>query len=212
MWPQSDKTQDLLNEVAGGDKSAVNRLMDRHRDAVRRMIQMRLDQAVARRVDASDVVQDVMLEASQRLTDYLQNPAMPFHLWLRQLAKDRIIDMHRRHRGAQRRSVDREQNFSGLGSDDQSAADLAGLLRDAELTPAAAALRQEMQNRFLLALEQLEEGDREIIVMRHFEHLGNSEVAEALGLSPPAAGMRYLRAIRKLREVLGTDDASVPGI
>lgn len=212
MWPQSDKTQDLLNEVAGGDKSAVNRLMDRHRDAVRRMIQMRLDQAVARRVDASDVVQDVMLEASQRLTDYLQNPAMPFHLWLRQLAKDRIIDMHRRHRGAQRRSVDREQNFSGLGSDDQSAADLAGLLRDAELTPAAAALRQEMQNRFLLALEQLEEGDREIIVMRHFEHLGNSEVAEALGLSPPAAGMRYLRAIRKLREVLGTDDASVSGI
>lgn len=212
MWPQSDKTQDLLNEVAGGDKSAVNRLMDRHRDAVRRMIQMRLDQAVARRVDASDVVQDVMLEASQRLTDYLQNPAMPFHLWLRQLAKDRIIDMHRRHRGAQRRSVDREQNFSGLGSDDQSAADLAGLLKDAELTPAAAALRQEMQNRFLLALDQLEEGDREIIVMRHFEHLGNSEVADALGLSAPAAGMRYLRAIRKLREVLGSDDASVAGI
>ncbi len=212
MWPQSDKTQDLLNEVAGGDKSAVNRLMDRHRDAVRRMIQMRLDQAVARRVDASDVVQDVMLEASQRLTDYLQNPSMPFHLWLRQLAKDRIIDMHRRHRGAQRRSVDREQNFSGLGSDDQSAADLAGLLKDAELTPAAAALRQEMQNRFLLALDQLEEGDREIIVMRHFEHLGNSEVAEALGLSAPAAGMRYLRAIRKLREVLGSDDASVAGI
>ncbi|MBL8811072.1 MAG: sigma-70 family RNA polymerase sigma factor [Planctomycetaceae bacterium] len=212
MWPQSDKTQDLLNEVAGGDKSAVNRLMDRHRDAVRRMIQMRLDQAVARRVDASDVVQDVMLEASQRLTDYLQNPSMPFHLWLRQLAKDRIIDMHRRHRGAQRRSVDREQNFSGLGSDDQSAADLAGLLKDAELTPAAAALRQEMQNRFLLALDHLEEGDREIIVMRHFEHLGNSEVADALGLSAPAAGMRYLRAIRKLREFLGSDDASVPGI
>ena len=212
MWPQSDKTQDLLNEVAGGDQSAVNRLMDRHRDAVRRMIQMRLDQAVARRVDASDVVQDVMLEASQRLTDYLQNPSMPFHLWLRQLAKDRIIDMHRRHRGAQRRSVDREQNFSGLGSDDQSAADLAGLLKDAELTPAAAALRQEMQNRFLLALDHLEEGDREIIVMRHFEHLGNSEVADALGLSAPAAGMRYLRAIRKLREFLGSDDASVPGI
>ncbi|MEN9556978.1 MAG: polymerase sigma factor CnrH, partial [Planctomycetota bacterium] len=139
MWPQSEKTQDLLNEVADGDRSAVNRLMDRHRDAVRRMVQMRLDQAVARRVDASDVVQDVLLEASQRLTDYLQHPAMPFHLWLRQLAKDRIIDMHRRHRAAKRRSVDREQNFSGLGNDDQSAADMAALLRDAELTPAAAA-------------------------------------------------------------------------
>ena len=188
-----------------------NRLMDRHRDAVRRMVQLRLDHAVARRVDASDVVQDVMLEASQRLSDYLKNPGMPFHLWLRQLALDRIIDMHRRHRGAQRRSVDREQNFSGVGNDEQSAADLAALLRDAELTPAAAALRKELQARFVTALQQMDEGDREIIVMRHFEHLGNSEAAEALGLSAPAAGMRYLRAIRRLRELLGGDDSSLAG-
>lgn len=209
MWPEGEQTQDLLQSVAGGDASAVNRLMDRHRDAVRRMIQMRLDHAVARRVDASDVVQDVLLEASQRLQDYLKNPGMPFHLWLRQLAKDRIIDMHRRHRGAKRRSVDREQNMSGLGKDEQSAADLAALLRDAELTPAAAALRKEMEERFMLALDQLDENDREIIVMRHFEHLGNSDVAEALGLSPPAAGMRYLRAIRRIKELLGGEDSSI---
>jgi len=211
MWPESDRTQDILRDVAGGDAEAVNRLMDRHREAVRRMVQLRLDHAVARRVDATDVVQDVMLEASQRLTDYLRNPGMPFHLWLRQLALDRIIDMHRRHRGAQRRSVDREQNFSGVGNDEQSAADLAALLRDAELTPAAAALRKELQSRFVAALQQMDEGDREIIVMRHFEHLGNSEAAEALGLSAPAAGMRYLRAIRRLRELLGGDDSSLAG-
>ena len=136
MWPEGDKTQELLKGVADGEPSAVNRLMERHRDAIRRMVQMRLDQAVARRVDASDVVQDVLLEASQRLSDYIRSPSMPFHLWLRQLAKDRIIDMHRRHRGAQRRSVDREQNLSSFASDDQSAADLATLLRDAELTRA----------------------------------------------------------------------------
>lgn len=211
MWPEGEQTQDLLKEVGQGDQSAVNRLLDRHREAVRRMVQMRLDHAVARRVDASDVVQDVMLEASQRLTDYIRNPSMPFHLWLRQLAKDRMIDMHRRHRGAQRRSVDREQNMSSFNSDDQSAADLTSLLRDAELTPAASALRKEMEERFVLALDKLEESEREIIIMRHFEHLGNGEVAEALGLSAPAAGMRYLRAIRRLRELLGSDDASVGG-
>ncbi len=209
MWPEGEQTQDLLKEVGEGDQSAVNRLLDRHREAVRRMVQMRLDHAVARRVDASDVVQDVMLEASQRLTDYIRNPSMPFHLWLRQLAKDRMIDMHRRHRGAQRRSVDREQNMSSFNTDDQSAADLTSLLRDTELTPAASALRKEMEERFVLALDKLEEGEREIIIMRHFEHLGNGEVAEALGLSAPAAGMRYLRAIRRLRELLGTDDVSV---
>lgn len=209
MWPEGDHTQDLLKGVANGDPSAMNQLMDRHREAVRRMVQMRLDQAVARRVDASDVVQDVLLEASQRLSDYIRSPSMPFHLWLRQLAKDRIIDMHRRHRAAQRRSVDREQHFRSFASDDHSAADLTALLRDAELTPAASALRKEMEERFVLALDQLEESDREIIIMRHFEHLGNGEVAEALGLSAPAAGMRYLRAIRRLRELLGTDDVSV---
>ena len=211
MWPEGDQTQDLLKDVENGDPSAVNRLLDRHREAVRRMVQMRLDQAVARRVDASDVVQDVLLEASQRLSDYIRSPSMPFHLWLRQLAKDRIIDMHRRHRAAQRRSVDREQNMSSFASDDQSAADLTALLRDAELTPAASALRKEMEERFVLALDQLDESDREIVIMRHFEHLGNGEVAEALGLSAPAAGMRYLRAIRRLRELLGTDDVSVEG-
>ncbi len=209
MWPQGEHTLQLLQEVESGEPDAVNRLMDRHREAVRRMVQMRLDHAVARRVDASDVVQDVLLEASQRMKDYIQNPGMPFHLWLRQLAKDRVIDMHRRHRAAQRRSVDREQNLSTMNTDDRSAADLAALLKDAELTPAAATLRKEMEQRFLAALAQLEDNDREMIIMRHFEHLGNSEVAQALGLSAPAAGMRYLRAIRRLRDLLGTDDESV---
>jgi RNA polymerase sigma-70 factor (ECF subfamily) len=209
MWPEGEQTQDLLKGVENGDPAAMNQLMDRHREAVRRMVQMRLDHAVSRRVDASDVVQDVLLEASQRLAEYIRSPSMPFHLWLRQLAKDRIIDMHRRHRTAQRRSVDREQNMTSFKGDDQSAADLTALLRDAELTPAASALRKEMEERFVLALDQLDENDREMIIMRHFEHLGNGEVAEALGLSAPAAGMRYLRAIRRLRELLGTDDVSV---
>lgn len=209
MWPESDKTQQLLNGVKRGDADAVNALMDRHRLAIRRLVQMRLDHAVAGRVDASDVVQDVLFEASRRMEDYISNPAMPFHLWLRQLAKDRIIDMHRRHRGAQRRSVDREQRLSNLGDDEKSTADLASFLKDAELTPAAATVRKEMEQRFLEAVNELDEADREMIMMRHFEHLGNTEVAEALGLSAPAAGMRYLRAIRKLRQALGTDDESV---
>jgi RNA polymerase sigma-70 factor (ECF subfamily) len=114
--------------------------------------------------------------------------------------------MHRRHRAAQRRSVDREQYFAGIGKDEKSASDLASLLKDAELTPAAASLRKEMEQQFLVALNELSDDDRELIVMRHFEHLSNSEAAEALGLSAAAAGMRYLRAIRKLRDVLGPDN------
>lgn len=203
LWPDSDETLQLLNNAGGGDAAAVNQLLERHRNSLRRAVHLRLDRALAGRIDASDVVQDVLVEANTRLADYLRDPRLPFHLWLRQLAKDRIIDMHRRHRSAQRRSVDREQGMSVPGTGGQSSINLAGLLPDAELTPAAAALRRELEERFLLALEQLEEDDREIILMRHVEQLGNTEVAQALDLSPAAAGMRHLRALRKLRAVLG---------
>lgn len=203
MWPEGDQTLTLLAEIRDGAPDAVNALIDRHREAVKRLVHMRMDQAIAQRVDASDVVQDVMFEASRRLDDYIGDPVMPFHLWLRQLAKDRIIDMHRRHRAAQKRSVDREQPVASLGNDNKSAADLAQLLRDAELTPAAASVRRELEQRFVEAINQLDGADREIIMMRHFEHLTSAEAASALDLTPAAAGMRYLRALKRLREVIG---------
>lgn len=203
MWPDSDETKQLLNEAGEGDADAVNRLMERHRQALRQMVQARLDRALAGRVDASDVVQDVLLEAHRRLKNYIDDPAMPFHLWLRQLAKDQLIDTHRRHRLAQRRSLDREQPLAQQGNAEHSSLDLAAQLRDQELTPAAATLRKEFQQRFYQALEQLEEDDRELILMRHVEQLSNSDIAQALGLSQPAAGMRHLRALRRLREILG---------
>src|SRR5438045_7420185 len=109
MWPDAEKTQDLLADAKGGDADAINRLMDRHRDSLRRMVQLRLDQRIQQRIDVSDIVQDVLVEANRRLQDYLANPAMPYHLWLRQIAQDRIIDAHRRHRVSSKRSVDRER-------------------------------------------------------------------------------------------------------
>ncbi|HTN76897.1 MAG TPA: sigma-70 family RNA polymerase sigma factor [Pirellulaceae bacterium] len=203
MWPESDKTQELLLGVQGGDAEAINRLLERHRDAVRRLVQMRLDTRVQRRVDVSDVVQDVFVEANRRLNDYAQNPPMPFHLWLRQIAQDRIIDAHRRHRGSAKRSVDREQAMNVPAGMDRSSIELAAQIVDPELTPAAAATQHEMAQRVEAAIAQLGEQDAEIIIMRHYEHLTNQEIAQALGLTEPAASMRYLRAVRKLRETLG---------
>lgn len=203
IWPEHDVTQELLADVGRGDSEAVNRLLERHRASLRKLVQLRLDRNIARRVDASDIVQDVLLEANARLQDYIADPCMPFHLWLRHLAKDRIIDMHRRHRAAQRRSTDRERSLASPQFADRSSFDLASQLQASELTPAAASIRKELEQRFLAALDQLDDEDRDILLMRHFEQLGNSEVAEALGLSAAAAGMRHLRALRRLRTVLG---------
>jgi len=202
MWPDSDETRELLAAARAGDPTARNRLLERHRDALRRMVGLRMDRAIERRLDASDIVQDVLVEANRRLAEYLEAAKMPFHLWLRHLARDRMIDAHRRHRTAARRSVDREQPLAQPAMADQSAMDLAALVRDREMTPAAAATHHELERRFQAALETLDDMDREIILMRHFEQLSNQEAAQALELSEPAAGMRYLRAMRRLRVLL----------
>ena len=202
MLPNSPETQELLDQARRGEAAAVDRLLAAHRNALRRMIDLRLDPAIARRVDASDVVQDVLLEASRRLSDYLRDPAMPFHLWLRHIARDHMIDAHRRHRQAQRRSLDREQPLVPAAFADRSSIELAAQLFDQEATPASAAIRHELERRLQTALASLDEDDRDIITMRHFEQLSNQEVAAELSLSEPAASMRYLRALRRLRAVL----------
>lgn len=201
MWTDSAEIHELLEKVRSGDTAAREELLAKHRDALRRMIALRLDPAIAARLDASDVVQDVLIEANRRLEDYLQNPTLPFPVWLRHLAKDHIIDAHRRHRLAQRRGVDREQRLVPAALADHSSIDLAAQFLDKEKTPATAAMQQEMHERIQKAIVQLDEHDREIILMRHFEQMTNQEAAAALDLSEAAASMRYLRALRRLREL-----------
>jgi RNA polymerase sigma-70 factor (ECF subfamily) len=203
MWPESEKTQELLANAKRGSDEAVGKLLSRHRDALRRLVQMRLDKKIQRRVDVSDIVQDVLLEANRRLQTYLKEPKMPFHLWLRHMARDRIIDAHRRHRASAKRSVDREKPLASTSSVDRSTMELAAQLCDPAITPAAAATMRELARRFEAAIDELDERDREVLMMRHFEHLTNQEVALALKLTEPAASMRYLRALRRLRNLLG---------
>jgi RNA polymerase sigma-70 factor (ECF subfamily) len=207
MGPNPEEMQDLLERARQGEPTAVNRLLDAHREPLRRAISMRLDPAIARREDPSDIVQKVLLEANQRLADYLRNPVMPFHLWLRHIAQDHIIDTHRRHRVAQRRSLDREQALVPAALADHSSLELAARFFDQELTPASAAMHQELANRLHAAIATLDDSDRDVICMRHFEQLSNQEVAAVLGLSEAAASMRYLRAIRRLRALLAPESS-----
>jgi RNA polymerase sigma-70 factor (ECF subfamily) len=198
MWPDQDETRELLGRAQVGDGDAVDRLLQRHRRSLHRMVQAGLNRGLSRRVDASDVVQETLLSASRRLAEYLQNPQLPFHAWLRQLARDRLADAYRRQL-ADKRDVSREQSVG----DDQPSLSPAAQVRDDGLTPAAMLLKKELANCFSTAVDQLPEEAREIILMRHAEQLTNSQAAELLGLSEPAASMRYLRALRQLKSLLG---------
>jgi RNA polymerase sigma-70 factor (ECF subfamily) len=198
MWPDQDETRELLRQAQVGNGEAVDQLLKRHRHSLRRMVEAGLNRGLSRRVDASDVVQETLLSASRRLAEYLQNPQLPFHAWLRQLARDRLADAYRRQL-ADKRDVSREQSVG----DDQPSLSPAAQVRDEGLTPAAMLLKDELANCFSAAVDQLPEEAREIILMRHAEQLTNSQAAELLGLSEPAASMRYLRALRQLKSLLG---------
>lgn len=207
MWPDARHTQVLL-ERAAADPAAVDTLLAQHREPLRRAVAVRLDPQLARRVDASDIVQDVLTEASGRLRDYLKNPTIPFALWLRQIAQDRLIDAYRFHRKAQRRSLDREQPVGPPAWSDASSVQLMRELIDPVPTPGTAALRHELEQRLGVALARLDDPDREVILLRHLEGLSNQDVAAQYGLSEAAASMRYMRALRRLRAELTGDEPS----
>ena len=204
--PTRSTTQELLDRARAGNEVALDDLLALCRDPLRRAVSLRLDPKLAPREDASDVVQRVLIDAHRRFRDYLSDPKMPFTQWLRHIAQDRIIDTHRRHQGAGRRSIDREQH-AGPALDDASSIQLVAQLVDRELTPASAAIQQELQDKLQRVLGELEETDREIILMRYYEQMSNQDIAAALGLTEAAASMRHLRgaaaAERSLHPVIG---------
>jgi RNA polymerase sigma-70 factor (ECF subfamily) len=194
-------TEELLRRAGGGDRRARGALLQRHRGRLRRMVALRLDPRLAARVDPSDVVQEALAEADRRLDNYLRERPLPFYPWLRQLAWDRLVEQHRRHVRAGRRSVRREEaEAPGLSA--ASALELADRLLAAGDSPSAALQRRELAERVRAALARLPEPEREVLVLRYLEQLPAREVAGVLGLGEAAAKKRALRALQRLRDLL----------
>jgi RNA polymerase sigma-70 factor (ECF subfamily) len=210
MSTEGDRTREdetLLHRAGSGDAAAIGDLFTRYRPRLERMLGVRLDRRLQRRMDVSDVLQDVYLEMTRRLPEYAANASVPFYVWLRSLAGQRLVDLYRRHLGARMRAIDVEVSLHQGGVPQASSLSLAEQLAGGLTSPTQAASREELRLRLQEVLNTLEPLDREIIAMRHFEELTNVEVAEVLGIQKSAASKRYLRAVRRLREVL----AGIPG-
>jgi RNA polymerase sigma-70 factor (ECF subfamily) len=197
VTPDSAETQDLLGQARRGDAAAFERLFARCRDDLRRMVDLRLEPRLRARVDPSDVVQEAQLEAFRRLADFLERQPMPFHLWLRKTAYERLLMLRRRHVAAARRSVAQEVELP-----DRSSQLLARRLLDTRATPAAQAERRELEERVSRALALLAEDDREILLLRNFEGLSYQEVGHLLDLVPATARKRHGRALLRLHKLL----------
>jgi RNA polymerase sigma-70 factor (ECF subfamily) len=198
---QGPDTEELLHRAQGGDLAARQLLLTRHRQRLQRMVALRMDRRLAARLDPSDVVQEALADAAGKLSDYLQRRPLPFYPWLRQLAWERLVQLHRRHVCAGKRSVTREE-ASVLDLPEDSAVELAGRLA-AGSSPSNHLLREELRQRVRQALSRLAPRDREVLVLRQLEQLSTREVAAVLDVTEAAVKARHIRALERLHLLLG---------
>jgi RNA polymerase sigma-70 factor (ECF subfamily) len=198
MKPDSTETTRLLEKAAEGDRPAFDELMARHRPALMSAVQMRLDPGLRRRIDPSDVVQESQIDVLRRLADFVARRPMPFGLWLRKTAHERLLKMRRQHVRAARRSVRRELHLP-----DQTSLEVAARIASSSGSPSQIVSRRQLVGLVREALDELDELDREVVLMRYMEKLTNVEIAQVLGINATAVSKRLGRALLRLQSALG---------
>ena len=200
----SDDTTALLDRVAAGDSAALERLLRLHRPYLKRVVQMRMEPALRARVDASDVVQEAQLVIAKGIDNFIEHRPTSFRIWIRRKGLDQLIDQQRRHIGAEKRSVLKEQHLSDVSS-------LAIARKLLSKTPSKILSQIELRERVYSLIEQLGEKHREILVLRHAEELSNTEAADLLDIDPNTARQRYGRAIRQLHQLFAENGIGADG-
>ncbi len=202
MLEEDPEVRLLLESARQGSETATAELFSRYADRLKRLLRLRLSRDLQGRVDEDDVLQEAYLEASRRLGEYLREPPVPFFLWLRQITSDRMIDLHRRHLGAQKRDANREVALHRGSMPAANSASIAIQLEGHLTTPSQAFAREEVRDTIQQALDDLPELDREVLALRHFEQLTTVEAAHILGITPSNASTRYWRALERMRSIL----------
>ena len=204
MPPTEPDTNELLDRAQSGDGSAADQLFVRHRGRLRQMIAARMDRRLSMRIDPSDVVQETLVAASQKLDDYLRDRPLPFYPWLRQLAWERLVQLRHHHISVRKRSVDREVTGVSMLSD-ESVNHFASRFVHAGSSPSRQAIRQEVRERVSLALDGMAPHDREVLIMWYLEQLTITEIAAILEITESGVKSRHRRALVRLTSVLRDD-------
>jgi RNA polymerase sigma-70 factor (ECF subfamily) len=207
MTDEPSELIELQRRVDCGDETALLELYVHHRARLKRMVKLRLDRRLQGRLDPSDVLQEAYLDIARRAPQYLASPTMPVFLWLRWITAQKLLVLHRRHLGSKARDANLEVSLHQGALPQATSVSLAAMLLGRLTSPTQAALRAELQLRLQEVLNAMEPIDREILTLRHFEELNNTETAQILGISKTAASNRYVRALKRLKDAL----AGLPG-
>jgi RNA polymerase sigma-70 factor (ECF subfamily) len=197
----AERAEVLLDRLRGNDDQALGELFTLYQDRLWRMLYVRLDRRLRSRLAPDDVLQETFLDVARRIGEYLAGPGVPFYVWLRFLTVQRMQMVQRAHLGAQMRDASLEVSLQHEGGPFASSDSMAGQLVSHMTSPSQAAIRHELQERLRAALDTMDPLDREVLALRHFEELGNNEVAQILGLSKEAASKRHVRALGRLKAI-----------
>ena len=212
MSADTPTNEELLDAARNGDESALAVLVERHRDRLERMVRLRMDRRLQGRVDPADVVQDAYLAMRDKFPQYSADLRLPFFLWLRLEVGQKLVDVHRFHLGTKMRDAGQEVSLHRGALPQVSSVSLAEQLLGRLTTASQAAMRVELKLRVQEALNSMDPHDREVLILRHFEELSNAEAAQVLGIKPSAAVSRYVRALKRLKDVFQEMPGGIEGI
>ena len=154
------------------------------------------------RVSESDVIQETYVRAAKRIDSFLDKDDMPFFVWLRLEVSQKLAEIHRHHFGAEKRDVRKEVKLRSNNESGRTSMALAAHIVAQLTSPSMLMQRAEQIATLEATLSEMNELDREVIALRNFEELSNLETAKTLGIEPAAASKRYLRALKRLREIM----------
>ena len=207
MSRSADQHAELERRLQDGDDEVLAELFALHRDRLWRAVRFRIDRRLSSRVDPDDILQEAYLDAAQRIDHFRKKETMSFFVWLRQIVGQTLINAHRRHLGFQMRDARREVSIHNSRYPQATSVSLAARLLGQLTSPSQAVMREELSQQMQAAVESMDPIDQEVIALRHFEELTNSEVAEVLEIQQKAASIRYVRALSRLKKILN----SIPG-
>src|SRR4051794_2793389 len=202
MSDEAPTTDQLLDRAAAGEAAAWGALLTAHQERLMRMVAFRMDTRLRGRIDAADVVQEVFVEASAHREAYFRVPTVPLFLWLRGVVSNKLLEIHRHHLGTRMRDAKRELPIEDRCTGRNPPAALFAHLTGGLTRASVEAIHGEVKSRLAEALDGMDSIDREVLAMRHFEHLTNAEAAQVLGIQERAAAKRYLRALERLKQIL----------
>jgi RNA polymerase sigma-70 factor (ECF subfamily) len=201
MTADTPANEALLDAARNGDEGALAALVERHRDRLERMVGLRMDRRLQGRLDPAEAAQEAYLALRAKFPQYCADPRLPFYLWLRLELGQQLVQLHRFHLGTKMRGAGQEVSLHHGALPQVSSLSLAEHLLGKLTSVSRTVMRVELKLRVQEALNSMDPHDREVLILRNFEELSNAEVAQVLGIKPTAAFNRYVRALKRLKDV-----------